>query len=143
MPRYDSSFYDFLKPLKYNVSPRLLKCYLYQIFRGIMHLHSRGICHRDLKPQNILIKSNKLAICDLGSAKILKKDESNISYICSRCYRAPELIFGSTRYTLAIDMWSAGCIILQILNKGPFFIAKDSLHHLIQIMKIMGTPSKR
>lgn len=112
MPRYDSSFYDFLKPLKYNVSPRLLRCYLYQIFRGIMHLHSRGICHRDLKPQNILIRSNKLAVCDLGSAKILKKDESNISYICSRCYRAPELIFGSTRYTLAIDMWSAGCIIL-------------------------------
>lgn len=52
----------------------MLKCFLYQIFRGIMHLHSRGICHRDLKPQNILVNKNKLVICDLGSAKILRKD---------------------------------------------------------------------
>ncbi len=75
-------------------------------------MHSRGICHRDLKPQNVLIKNNRLVICDLGSAKILRKDEPNISYICSRCYRAPELIFGATDYGVSVDIWSAGCIIL-------------------------------
>ncbi|RWV92200.1 hypothetical protein BHE74_00034987 [Ensete ventricosum] len=43
------------------------------------------------------------------------KGEPNISYICSRYYRAPELIFGATEYTTSIDMWSAGCVIAELL----------------------------
>lgn len=112
MPKFECSFFDYLKPRNYELNSRYTKVYLYQIFRGILHMHSRGICHRDLKPQNVLIKNNRLVICDLGSAKILRKDEPNISYICSRCYRAPELIFGATDYGVSVDIWSAGCIIL-------------------------------
>lgn len=41
--------------------------------------------------------------------------EPNISYICSRYYRAPELIFGATEYTSAIDMWSVGCVLAELL----------------------------
>lgn len=43
------------------------------------------------------------------------KGESNISYICSRYYRAPELIFGATEYTTSIDIWSAGCVLAELL----------------------------
>ena len=43
------------------------------------------------------------------------KGEPNISYICSRYYRAPELIFGATEYTTAIDMWSTGCVMAELL----------------------------
>lgn len=43
------------------------------------------------------------------------KGEPNISYICSRFYRAPELIFGATEYTTAIDIWSAGCVLAELL----------------------------
>lgn len=43
------------------------------------------------------------------------KGESNISYICSRYYRAPELIFGATEYTASIDIWSAGCVLDELL----------------------------
>jgi len=59
-----------------------------------------SICHRDIKPHNILVNPNhhKLQLCDFGSAKKLIKTETNISYICSRCYRAPELIFGAVNY---------------------------------------------
>ena len=80
-----------------------------------------SIAHRDMKPQNILVDliKNKSIICDFGSAKKLVKckfdlilAETNLAYICSRCYRAPELIFGATNYSSQIDMWSMGCILV-------------------------------
>ncbi|KAL9270336.1 Shaggy-related protein [Drosera capensis] len=43
------------------------------------------------------------------------KGEPNICYICCRYYRAPELIFGATEYTTAIDIWSAGCVLAELL----------------------------
>ena len=87
-----------------------VKLYLYQLSRALSHIHSLGICHRDIKPQNLLVNpvNQQLKLCDFGSAKALVKGEPNVSYICSRYYRAPELIFGSTDYSTAIDIWSQG-----------------------------------
>jgi glycogen synthase kinase 3 beta len=81
-----------------------VKLYIYQLFRSLAYIHSRGICHRDIKPQNLLLDpaSGILKLCDFGSAKILVEDEPNVSYICSRYYRAPELIFSATNYTTKI-----------------------------------------
>lgn len=59
--------------------------------------------------------SHQLKLCDFGSAKVLVRGEPNISYICSRYYRAPELIFGATEYTAAIDIWSMGCVMAELL----------------------------
>lgn len=93
-----------------------VKLYIYQLFRSLAYIHSQGICHRDIKPQNLLLDpvSGILKLCDFGSAKILVEAEPNVSYICSRYYRAPELIFGATNYTTKIGMHVAnslcGCI---------------------------------
>lgn len=79
-------------PSKRHLLPDIeVKLYMYQLFRGLTYIHSLDICHRDIKPPNILVnkKTHKLVICDFGSAKKLIKGEPNISYICSRCYRAP------------------------------------------------------
>jgi glycogen synthase kinase 3 beta len=70
-------------------------------------------------------------MCDFGSAKKLIKGEPNIAYICSRCYRAPELIFGATTYTTQIDMWSAGCVIAEMLIFEPLFIASNNIDQLV------------
>ena len=83
-----------------------VKLYIYQLFRSLAYIHSQGICHRDIKPQNLLLDpaTGVLKLCDFGSAKILVENEPNVSYICSRYYRAPELIFGATNYTTKIGM---------------------------------------
>lgn len=86
-----------------------VKLYIYQLFRSLAYIHSQGICHRDIKPQNLLLDTETgiLKLCDFGSAKILVENEPNVSYICSRYYRAPELIFGATNYTTKIGTFSS------------------------------------
>lgn len=83
-----------------------IKLYMYQLLRSLAYIHSVGICHRDIKPQNLLLNpaTGVLKLCDFGSAKILVAGEPNVSYICSRYYRAPELIFGATNYTTFIGL---------------------------------------
>lgn len=90
--------------LKQTMPMLLIKLYMYQLLRSLAYIHSIGICHRDIKPQNLLLNpaTGVLKLCDFGSAKILVAGEPNVSYICSRYYRAPELIFGATNYTTYI-----------------------------------------
>lgn len=72
-------------------------------------------------------QTNKLVLCDFGSAKKLVKNEPNIAYICSRAYRAPELIFGSTDYTEKIDIWSTACVIAEMATGEPLFFGESSV----------------
>ncbi|KAF7257390.1 hypothetical protein EG68_04865 [Paragonimus skrjabini miyazakii] len=121
----------------------LVKLYSFQLLRGLAYIHSRGVCHRDIKPQNLLINPEQgvLKICDFGSAKVLSPTEPNVSYICSRYYRAPELIFGATHYTVLIDMWSAGCVIGELLLGRPLFPGGSGVDQLVEIIKVLGTPT--
>lgn len=124
--------------------PRLkVKVLAFQMFRSLLYLNKMSISHRDIKPQNILVNDNnlRLVMCDFGSAKQLKLGEPNIAYICSRCYRAPELIFGNTSYTTQIDMWSAGCVLVEMITMEPLFRAESNIDQLVEIIKILGTPS--
>ncbi|CAL8068091.1 unnamed protein product [Calicophoron daubneyi] len=120
-----------------------VKLYSFQLLRGLAYIHHRAVCHRDIKPQNLLINPEQgtLKICDFGSAKILNPEEPNVSYICSRYYRAPELIFGATHYTVSIDMWSAGCVIGELLLGRPVFPGSSGVDQLVEIIKILGTPT--
>lgn len=94
----------------------LIKLYTYQMLRSQAYIHGKGVCHRDIKPHNILVDTtnHRLVLCDFGSAKKLVPGEPNVAYICSRYYRAPELIFGATEYTTAIDIWSIGTHLLSL-----------------------------
>lgn len=120
------------------------KLFTFQLCRALNYLHSTAICHRDIKPQNLLIDpvTGLLKLCDFGSAKQLIKGEPNVSYICSRYYRAPELIFGATNYTTAIDIWSMGCVLGEMLIGQPLFPGESSVDQLVEILRVMGTPTR-
>lgn len=117
---------------------------MYQVCRSLAYIHSLGICHRDIKPQNLLLntRNHEVKLCDFGSAKILVKGEPNVAYICSRYYRAPELVFEATEYTTAIDVWSLGCVMAELLLGNPLFPGESGVDQLIEIIKILGTPTR-
>jgi len=100
--------------------------------------------HRDIKPQNLLVDPtcHILKICDFGSAKKFKEDDASIAYITSRYYRAPELIFGNTKYDQKIDIWSAGCVIAEVVLGEPLFRGENAHAQVIEIIKKLGTPNE-
>jgi len=62
------------------------------------------------------------------------------SYIATRWYRAPEVILSKKRYTKAVDMWSVGCILAELIGRKPLFPGRDSFHQMTLIVNILGTP---
>lgn len=116
---------DFIK--NKNVDIDLIKNLYKQAISGLAYLHKYKICHRDIKPANILIDEfNVLKICDFGCAKILDDNVDNVAYICSRFYRAPENLFGITKYSCGIDIWAIGLVFCEFRLKGPLFFAKNT-----------------
>lgn len=129
---------------KQTIPISYIKLYMYQLFRSLAYIHALGVCHRDIKPQNLLLdpETGVLKLCDFGSAKHLVRGEPNVSYICSRYYRAPELIFGATDYTTNIDVWSAGCVLAELLLGQPIFPGDSGVDQLVEIIKVLGTPTR-
>ena len=122
----------------------LIKLYCFQIARALNYIHSKKICHRDIKPQNILIdpSTNRVFLCDFGSAKILNKDENNVQYICSRFYRAPELIMDISRYDDSIDIWSFACVIAELIKGKPLLKTEKTQEQLTKIFELFGGPKE-
>ncbi|KNC46613.1 CMGC/MAPK protein kinase [Thecamonas trahens ATCC 50062] len=123
--------------------------FLYQLLRAIKFMHSAGVIHRDLKPANILLDSRcNLKVCDFGLSRLdtshhsFAQDNGDYTeYVCTRWYRAPEVIFERGAYTKAVDMWSVGCIFAELIGRKALFPGKDHVHQLSLIYRIIGTPS--
>lgn len=122
--------------------------FLYQILRGMKHVHSAAVIHRDLKPGNLLVNSDcELKICDFGLSRGFDSapDEQvgNLTeYVATRWYRAPEIMLVFRGYTRAIDVWSIGCIFAELMLGRPLFKGKDYVDQLNKILDVLGTPEE-
>ncbi|WFD43264.1 mitogen-activated protein kinase [Malassezia psittaci] len=124
--------------------------FIYQTLCGLKYIHSANVLHRDLKPGNLLVNADcELKICDFGLSRGFDADgEANVpgaqefmtEYVATRWYRAPEIMLSHQNYTTAIDLWSVGCILAELLGGKPLFKGRDYVDQLNQILHYLGTP---
>ncbi|KAK0604920.1 hypothetical protein LWI29_020871 [Acer saccharum] len=126
-----------------SLSEEHCQYFLYQILRGLKYIHSANVIHRDLKPSNLLLNANcDLKICDFGLARPTSENEFMTEYVVTRWYRAPELLLNSAEYTAAIDVWSVGCIFMELMNRKPLFPGKDHVHQMRLLIELLGSPKE-
>ncbi|XP_072987099.1 mitogen-activated protein kinase homolog MMK2-like isoform X1 [Typha latifolia] len=117
------------------------KFFLYQLLRGLKYVHSANVLHRDLKPSNLLLNANcDLKIGDFGLARTTSETDRMTLYVVTLWYRAPELLLNCSAYTAAIDVWSVGCILGEIVTRKPLFPGKDYTQQLKLITELIGSP---
>jgi mitogen-activated protein kinase 15 len=114
----------------------LIRKLIYQLLKGLAYLHAQNIVHRDIKPENLLVaKDHRLKICDFGMARLRVEGEGLsegvlTEYVASRWYRPPEALLGITTCGESIDMWSAGCVLAEMVLCSPIFRGKSTVDQL-------------
>lgn len=126
--------------------------FIYQTLCGLKYIHSANVLHRDLKPGNLLVNADcELKICDFGLSRGFDPDQNTAvpgqqefmtEYVATRWYRAPEIMLSHQNYTTAIDLWSVGCILAELLGRRPLFKGRDYVDQLNQILHYLGHPSE-
>lgn len=159
-PLMSQSIYRFMKtqkqrPFRYNDVIDILQ----QICRGVAFMHSLNVIIADLKPDNIVFvdheesgdvdadstrfatrKSTKIKIIDFGSAVIKRPGKRYNHTIRTRQYRAPEVVL-KLGWDFSADIWSIGCILVELVFGGIVFGTHCSIDHLNQMKKCIGCPS--
>lgn len=135
-----------VKPERPGLSLRMVRKMAHQLLCALLALKNLKIVHCDVKPENIaLINPNKprLKLLDFGSCCFVSDIcENQFPYIQSRYYRAPEILLGSG-YDCSIDMWSLGCVILELYLGKPLFVGKNTVEQLYKIIEVVGMPPDR
>ncbi|KAI9497246.1 kinase-like domain-containing protein, partial [Zychaea mexicana] len=138
------NLYDFIKSNDFQgFSMGLIRRFTIQLLNSLVLLHKHKLIHCDLKPENILLKhptKSSIKVIDFGSSCL--ENEKVYTYIQSRFYRSPEVILGM-EYSMAIDMWSIGCILAELYTGCPLFPGENEQEQLACIMEIQGIPDKQ
>eukprot|EP01116_Phalansterium_solitarium_P024141 TRINITY_DN874_c0_g4_i1.p1 TRINITY_DN874_c0_g4~~TRINITY_DN874_c0_g4_i1.p1 ORF type:complete len:368 (+),score=101.54 TRINITY_DN874_c0_g4_i1:111-1214(+) len=138
---------DLHAVIRANILEEIHKQYIvYQLLKSLKYMHTGNVVHRDIKPSNILLNSECLVkLADFGLARSMNSNTSAnavfTEYIATRWYRAPEILLGSTKYTKAVDMWSVGCILGELLGGKPMFPGTSTLNQLDRICEVTGMPT--
>ncbi|KAG0709671.1 kinase-like domain-containing protein [Suillus ampliporus] len=137
----DHDLTGVLSQTQFSFSEANLKSLCSQMLAGLAYLHHKGVIHRDIKGSNILINNRgELKLADFGLARFYQKRRRSdyTNRVITLWYRPPELLFGATVYGPEVDMWSAGCIMLELFTKKPVFQGNDEIHQLDVIYRILG-----
>lgn len=136
-----SNLYELIKQNQFQgLSTQLVKVFTAQLLDALTVLKEARLIHCDLKPENILLKSlqsPQIKVIDFGSA--CHERQTVYTYIQSRFYRSPEVILGIP-YTSSIDMWSLGCIAVELFLGLPLFPGTSEYNQITRIVEMLGMP---
>ncbi len=120
------------------------KCLARQLLAGVAYLHENWVLHRDIKTSNILYTNGgRLKLCDFGLARRYGEPlRPYTQLVVTLWYRPPELLLGATEYSTAVDAWSCGCVLAELLLRAPLFAGRSELAQLDLIFKATGTPTE-
>ncbi|EKM54418.1 uncharacterized protein PHACADRAFT_258251 [Phanerochaete carnosa HHB-10118-sp] len=136
-----SNLYELIKQNQFQgLSTQLVKVFTAQLLDALTVLKDARLIHCDLKPENILLKSlqsPQIKVIDFGSA--CHERQTVYTYIQSRFYRSPEVLLGIP-YTASIDMWSLGCIAVELFLGLPLFPGTSEYNQITRIVEMLGNP---
>lgn len=138
----DQNLYELIRGRKSYLPESDIKSYMYQLCKSIEHLHKNGIFHRDVKPENVLLKDSKVKLGDFGSCRSVYSKQPYTEYISTRWYRAPECVLTDGYYNHKMDIWSIGCVMYEIMTLHPLFPGANEVDQVAKIHDILGTPSQ-
>ncbi|XP_025299194.3 MAPK/MAK/MRK overlapping kinase isoform X2 [Canis lupus familiaris] len=139
----DMNIYELIQGRRHPLSEKKITHYMYQLCKSLDHMHRNGIFHRDVKPENILIKQDVLKLGDFGSCRSIYSKQPYTEYISTRWYRAPECLLTDGFYTYKMDLWSAGCVFYEITSLQPLFPGANELDQISKIHDVIGTPAEK
>ncbi|KAM4618667.1 dual specificity tyrosine-phosphorylation-regulated kinase 4 [Polymixia lowei] len=135
------NLYELIKKNNFQgFSLALIRRFAHALLRCLQMLHREKIIHCDLKPENILLSQRgqgNIKVVDFGSS--CYEQQRVYTYIQSRFYRSPEVILGHP-YSMAIDMWSLGCILAELYTGYPLFPGESEVEQIACIMEVLGMP---
>lgn len=147
MPLYQSDLKNFISTKSGFLGSETIRDISYQILMGVYYMHSIGMIHRDIKPQNILIDHIEdrynVVLSDIGLGRRLDAVDNTCpktTETCTLWYRAPEILLGDKNYYYGIDIWSVGCVIAEMMFKRPLFPGDSEIDQLYKIFLLLGTP---
>jgi cyclin-dependent kinase-like len=136
----DRNMLEVLEEMPNGVPLERARWYIYQLCKALHWCHTNDIIHRDIKPENLLIRHDDiLKLCDFGFARsITQPNSANYTdYVATRWYRSPELLLGAP-YGKAVDIWSVGCILGELIDGQPLFAGESEIDQLYTIQKVLG-----
>ena len=119
-----------------KIDEKICAYILRKTLEGLHYLHSRGIVHRDIKSDNILINmQGDIKIADFGYATQLNKQKrGTVSQVGTVCWMAPELIQLKKKYNHKVDIWSLGIFAYEIAEGEPPYMKENQAKVLYNIV---------